>query len=284
MPTSKTYIDGFPSLAAFIASDPDRTAGIFKRFDRLAARNLLNMQAELAELQERLDAYDNDDQIADQSLQSLRNWSDYKKREAIDPARMELMRKIKETMKEYRQALMFESTLAAIPPPDRKVLKAFRDHFFHRRPNDRVPFPTLSGFSATVYDDPTDLVSIHHLQDQDRLTIFVRDHFGYFFKEETPAGGSNVPIVGYASGTKLSSFVGYLSAILAAGLLFGSILVLYKVTSPDVKLGLVVLFTSLFAVSVAVLTNAKRSENYGSTAAYAAVLVVFISGNVGGPG
>ena len=35
------YVKGYPSLAAFIASDADRSTQIYRRFDRLAARNLL---------------------------------------------------------------------------------------------------------------------------------------------------------------------------------------------------------------------------------------------------
>ena len=42
-------------------------------------------------------------------------------------------------------------------------------------------------------------------------------------------------------------------------------------------LGLIAMFMVLFAASVAVLTNAKRSEVFAATAAYAAVLVVFAS-------
>ena len=38
-------------------------------------------------------------------------------------------------------------------------------------------------------------------------------------------------------------------------------------------------FTVLFAASVGLLTNAKRAEMFASTAAYAAVLVVFVSGD-----
>lgn len=41
-------------------------------------------------------------------------------------------------------------------------------------------------------------------------------------------------------------------------------------------------FTVLFAVSVGLLTNAKRVEIFAATAAYAAVLVVFVSGDLGG--
>ena len=43
-------------------------------------------------------------------------------------------------------------------------------------------------------------------------------------------------------------------------------------------------FTLLFGLSLRFLTNAKRAEIYGSSAAYAAVLVVFVSGNLGQPG
>jgi hypothetical protein len=47
-------LDGFPSLANFIASDHDRTSLVFRRFDKLAARNLLYLQSELAELEARM--------------------------------------------------------------------------------------------------------------------------------------------------------------------------------------------------------------------------------------
>lgn len=41
-------------------------------------------------------------------------------------------------------------------------------------------------------------------------------------------------------------------------------------------------WTVLFAACVGFLTNARRDQIFGATAAYAAVLVVFISGNLGG--
>ena len=48
-----------------------------------------------------------------------------------------------------------------------------------------------------------------------------------------------------------------------------------------VRLGIVALFTSLFAFVVGLLTNARRAEIFGSTAAYAAVLVVYVSQGLG---
>lgn len=42
------------------------------------------------------------------------------------------------------------------------------------------------------------------------------------------------------------------------------------------------MYTILFASSVTVCTNARRAEISAATAAYAAVLIVFVSGELGG--
>lgn len=51
----------------------------------------------------------------------------------------------------------------------------------------------------------------------------------------------------------------------------------------QLRLGLVAIFTSLFAIVIGLLTNAKRSEIFTSTATYAAVLVVFVSVDLSPP-
>ena len=52
----------------------------------------------------------------------------------------------------------------------------------------------------------------------------------------------------------------------------------------QLRIGIVTLFTFLFATFVALLTSAKRSEVFAATAAYAAVLVVYVSSGVGSGG
>lgn len=99
----RQYIDGFPSLAHFIASDRDGTSAIFKRFDRLAARNLLMLQSELAELEAKLDSYDDADQTSRESLQTLRNWEDYKAKNEENSDRRKLLREIQITLKTYSE-------------------------------------------------------------------------------------------------------------------------------------------------------------------------------------
>ena len=51
-------VNGYASLAAFIASDRDRSTSIFRRFDRLSSRNLLYLQSELAALEKQQDELD----------------------------------------------------------------------------------------------------------------------------------------------------------------------------------------------------------------------------------
>lgn len=57
----------------------------------------------------------------------------------------------------------------------------------------------------------------------------------------------------------------------------GAILLLRLLERETAQLGLIAMFTVLFAASVGVLTNARRVEIFAATAAYAAVLVVFVS-------
>jgi FtsH-binding integral membrane protein len=78
--------------------------------------------------------------------------------------------------------------------------------------------------------------------------------------------------------------VGLINIVVAAILIIGAVVSLFKLrTMPDpVRLVMIAAFTSLFAVSVGLLTNAKRAEIFASTAAYAAVLVVIVSGDLGG--
>jgi hypothetical protein len=52
------HLPGYPSLASFIASDPDQTSAIYKRFDQLASRHLLHLQSQLAELEAEQDRLD----------------------------------------------------------------------------------------------------------------------------------------------------------------------------------------------------------------------------------
>ena len=69
------YVRGYCSLAIFIASDCDKSTSIYRRFDRLSARNLLCIESELVKLeaqQDKLDAEDLRGILEDR--RSARDW------------------------------------------------------------------------------------------------------------------------------------------------------------------------------------------------------------------
>jgi len=179
-------LPGYPSLAHFVASDRDRTTLIYKRYDELAARNLLYLQSELAELETRQRKLDQQDLGADMStLQCARSFTDMheavRAKDARQEERWELIKQIRETLKEYREALLVESTLATLPRPSKRVFKAFKTVFNNEGDGKAGSFPTLGGSSENLYEDIDDLVALRVKDDQDRLTNFAHEHLAFLF-------------------------------------------------------------------------------------------------------
>ena len=99
--------DGYPAVAAWMARDPDNETFIYRKFDKLSARNLLNLQSELIYLEWKLENLDNETWTSgDQVLkQSARKWETFVKNAAVreeEKRRMELNIEIKIKLREYR--------------------------------------------------------------------------------------------------------------------------------------------------------------------------------------
>jgi uncharacterized PurR-regulated membrane protein YhhQ (DUF165 family) len=84
----------------------------------------------------------------------------------------------------------------------------------------------------------------------------------------------------YISEDRIRIVVGTVNVLLAAAFLFGAIYNLYYVQNEQKRLGLITAYTIAFATCIGLLTNARRPEIFGASAAYAAVLVVFVSGGL----
>ena len=97
-------LDGYPAFAEFIARDRD--AAIYRKFERLSARNLLYQQSELHDLERQLDCMDQqeakdiDDQEARNAAADWTHFSTDTSRQA--QSRRDLQGKIKLKLKEYR--------------------------------------------------------------------------------------------------------------------------------------------------------------------------------------
>lgn len=100
---------GFALVASKIVSDADRTTTLYRRFDELAARNLLLYQAELEELEEQLRDFDRtDSQLRDErSVECQHDFAEFERcaEENVtrEKEKMILMMKIRSRLEIYRQ-------------------------------------------------------------------------------------------------------------------------------------------------------------------------------------
>jgi len=87
----------------------------------------------------------------------------------------------------------------------------------------------------------------------------------------------------YYSQSRIQKLVGLIITLIIFVLLVLPVVALYKLTSIGDRdstfdaVGILVVFTLLFSAAMSLLTEAKRHELFAASAAYCAVLVVFIS-------
>jgi uncharacterized membrane protein YhaH (DUF805 family) len=92
--------------------------------------------------------------------------------------------------------------------------------------------------------------------------------------------------VHYYSPARIESLVNIIITVIIFVLLVLPVVALYELTdvgrsaSPFVAIGILIIFTLLFGGAMSALTKARRQELFAASAAYCAVLVVFI-GNFG---
>jgi hypothetical protein len=103
--------DGYPAVAAWIARDPDNETFIYRKFDRLAARNLLHMQSELIALEAELREHDALYRTTRDGMRAARSWEKLSQ----DEASVRLAKKLQSKIKAYRECHV--PILILVAPP-----------------------------------------------------------------------------------------------------------------------------------------------------------------------
>ncbi|KAF1990513.1 hypothetical protein K402DRAFT_304702, partial [Aulographum hederae CBS 113979] len=255
--------NGYPSLAEWMAGDPDNETFIFRKFNRLAARNILHLQSELVTLEKKLDVLDAEGQRGDaDARQSLRRWETFVEKAedatSLEGRRMKILQNTKRCF--------FSSQIADLGHPRDSALRSLRSYMN----NEDETQILLSGRAKSMLDDAADLAALRPPKDADLLSRFLQDHWPRWATSESQE--TSLQTVHFRE-RHVSRTVAVINIIVAAILLIGAILGLYTVSSPDARLGMISTFTVLFALSLGLLSNAKRAEIFAATAAYAAVLV-----------
>ncbi|KAH9207023.1 hypothetical protein DL95DRAFT_469059 [Leptodontidium sp. 2 PMI_412] len=155
--------------------------------------------------------------------------------------------------------------------PSNRALETLKRYFWTEKDKS-----ILIGCDAKMLSEPCDLITLAQSVD-DRLSRMQRYMLGrcvrpdldvYYFSE------SHIQLVSYI-----------ISILLIGVLLIGAMACLSVLNGRkwQIRLVLVAVSTSLFTLFNGLLTNARRAEIFGSTAACAAVLVVYVSANLGPP-
>ncbi|KAK7549300.1 hypothetical protein IWX49DRAFT_27978 [Phyllosticta citricarpa] len=193
--------DGYPSLAAHIAasshrSSPNRAndvsgasdAFIFRKFDRLSARNLLILEKRGFELEEELDKLDR---------MTREGWawdgrvSGSGKGEGggVEMRKKEILGELELWIGKYQQALYNQSLVAALPTPTPSALSSLRRWFSGETVISATDGPTngttngshvlarplLDGSARYKYDNEADLIALRPSGNSTRTASDVSD-------------------------------------------------------------------------------------------------------------
>jgi hypothetical protein len=136
----RIFPDGYASISAYIATDPE--LAIFRRFDRLSARNLLYLQGELQHLEYRLSQFDEETvrstNVCTQGLEAVLPERCWERLVGTGGERLVIVKSIRSIVREYRKHL-----------PRISNNSANEQHSTSRRGLD----PLLPGFKSSAAAD-----------------------------------------------------------------------------------------------------------------------------------
>ncbi|TVY82529.1 hypothetical protein LSUE1_G004567 [Lachnellula suecica] len=290
-------MSGYTKLATFMT---DRRHTILKKYQRLAARDLLYLQAELCELEFQYDSIAKRDAAEKDERQYYdRDWKHLKTsgERGFGGEQWAVAIEIRAKLREYYSAITQYSQIAAVPQPkpsERTVLHEWitsaslgGDCGFLGRDLggfDHLPPSIYHGF----HQEDLAILSDSH-GENDLFTKFITGPVltsYHWFRQHTktplaidlenPPVGENRSNLHYYPDNHIETVTNVLGTILSSLAPLVSIVVLSFVTNPKARLGLVCLFTILFSSCLAIATRSRRVEIFAATAAFASVQVVFI--------
>ncbi|KAK9427303.1 hypothetical protein V1505DRAFT_380596 [Lipomyces doorenjongii] len=277
---------GYKRLADFMAWEPP--TAIFPRFRSANLLNLLSLQAEISQLEEQLlNLMKRDDQ--DPNLQRRfysTNWSVLQAdQDGGNEQRLKLL-ELRTKLGEYNTALIQQITLFRQPNPRISDLEYLQNWLADSSGGNRElvgkVWITKDGDNYKLADKLSLLP-----EDYDTFTRTVLKRFGSVLsilpalhvKNRTfpPRQASqDAHFTIYSSSDAVISIGDKVATIVASLVTTIPIIILKFVPSINWRLGLVVIFTAVFSSTLAFMSNAKRAEVFGASAAFAAVQVVFV--------
>jgi len=271
---------GYGRLASKLALDNDLC--MFRHFAELSIRNILYLQSELQELELKLQQLDaeanaNTNEPSEWSKPRSYHYASRTKGTALDghDAYWNTVLRIPDVLETYNKALQDEAWLQKLKTPSKSSWSTVHEFISANR-----TLISEADAKYTAAENLDDLVQLTWNK-KEALGILMEKHLKRFFKKKDSRFKDHT--IGFVSDKKVTQLVRLLAISLSSVLPIVSIVVLYMIKHAAVRLGVITIFSILCLLALATLTNARNVEILGTTAAYAAVQVVFVSGGLTTP-
>ncbi|KAF2144253.1 uncharacterized protein K452DRAFT_223706 [Aplosporella prunicola CBS 121167] len=260
---------------------PYTEVAIFRRFGSLNMINLLFLQAELVELERKYkDIYLFDAKGApgipaqpfSHNFKSLRESDKTTNHEQLD-----MLKEIQLKLAAYNTALLHASKLSQLRKPEADDLRVLREWLVTTEGG-----PFLRVTENGTWDDERDLVTINPQLAEDEVIVpwftngFLDIYHAFFGSRSRSRKRVDEENILVYDDTHVERVNKIMITIIASILPTIAIIVLYAVKDTWRRVYIMIGFTAAFAFSLAIFTPARRLEIFASTAAFAAVEVVFI--------
>ncbi|PSN69310.1 hypothetical protein BS50DRAFT_490981, partial [Corynespora cassiicola Philippines] len=280
------YPRGYPAQAAYQSSEASWS--IYRAFNYLHSRVILELQDELRCLEENLAELDGRDSI-------------HAKRKKLVSSRMADLNEAMRNNETSQRAKLLETIRAKLVHYD-EILDRARGLYAFQRPSNRDYTSVRSWFhnEAPLSYQPEeefikrreDLITLRNGREWSGFDGCIEDFVRWLpcrgltkrlFTTQELREKTNSEFIDYYSTSRIERLVGLIITLVIFILLILPVVAMYKLTSIGDRnstfdaVGILVVFTLLFSAAMSLVTKAKRHELFAASAAYCAVLVVFIS-------
>lgn len=266
---------GYPRSAVYLNSD--RGAALFRRFGDVHARLLLYLEVEITRLEQKLKELDREDDSKDGTRWRVGH-SIYLQDGRENEARKAIVDDLKEKVIEYDDILLRDTQLRQLRRPSKRAHRNFFDWMWTENPFGE-------GEKQFIFHEH-DFVVLDEQHEDSWLDEFMHHLMGHcrkgilraIFVNPDDQAKTKDPHVHYYSDDRMGTLIKVVVAIVSTALLFIPIFIFLSCHTLSVKsmTGITLFFALVFATAVSVFTSARRQEVFAATAAYCAVLVVFI--------
>jgi len=286
----------YPKLSDFMGSWPD--VAIFRRFGSLNAQNLLFLQAEISHLERELQIIrEREEKSEDEKgILAQRNWFELSQAtEDGDPcAQWAVIQDIREKLKEYNEFLLQYKEICALQNPSKHDLNCLREWLIRPECGDNF----LEGIEREILHSH-DRLDVDQERASDLVTLsreaVERDFFSRWVTDELL--GKFHRLVGHRikrpfdveagmyhyHKSNLRAISHLVGVVLASVIPAASIFTLYFVHNMIDRLGVLLAYSALFSICLALFTTARRVEIFAATAAYVTFLSVLLTSGMIGP-